>query len=227
MKKKAVQPERWSVPRLWSGATVAVLASGAGMTKHAADMIAIAGIPAIAINETWRMAPWAQMLYAADIEWWAHPDNTAKRDFVGLKVSCMPVGGGVHQLRNSGIEGFDEDPGAVRTGGNSGYQALHIAVHAGAARVLLCGFNLGGERWHGKHKAPLRDAEPEHYAKWGRRFDTLAPLLAERGVDVVNCTPGSALKCFRSADLRDELRRLGAADSASVIPPLQKSPAAT
>lgn len=208
-KKPRTIDHRWSVPRLWPGATVAVLASGPGMSRSVADLVRAAGLPAIAINETWRLAPWASMLYAADTEWWLAPHNTALRDYDGIKVSCMPVPG-VHMLRNSGTEGFDPDPGAVRTGGNSGYQALHVAVHAGASRVLLCGFNMDpgdARHWHGKHPAPLRETPREMYARWIDRFDRLAPLLLARGVDVINCTPDSALRCFRKADLKDELAK--------------------
>ena len=198
---------KWTVPRMWEGQTAAVLASGPSMSQEVCDQVRAAGIPTIAINETWRLAPWATMLYAADPEWWLHPSNCALQLFGGLKVSCMPVRG-VRQLRNTGTEGFDPDPGAVRTGGNSGYQAIHVAAHAGAARVLLCGFDMqGADHWHGKHPAPLRETAPELYVRWLKRFDTLAPVLADRGVDVVNCTPHSALRCFRMGDLETELAK--------------------
>lgn len=204
-----MSPMQWTVPRMWEGQTIAVLASGPSMSQEVCDLVhRTPGVQAIAINETWRLAPWATMLYAADPEWWTFHGNRALREFRGLKVSCMPVNG-VLQLRNSGTEGFDPDPSAVRTGGNSGYQALHIAAHAGAARVLLCGFDMrgGADHWHGRHPHPLKQTDDEQFARWIRRFGTLAPVLAKRGVDVVNCTPGSALQCFRMGVLEDELAR--------------------
>jgi hypothetical protein len=197
----------WSVPKLWPGGTVAVMASGPGMTQKVADEVYAAGVPAIVVNSTYRLAPWAQMLYAADPEWWLYESNRTALKFPGLRVSCQPVAG-VHQLRNSGIHGFDPDPACVRTGGNSGYQALHVAAHAGAARVLLCGFDMqetrGEAHWHGKHPHGLRNTPAETYARWRDRFAAMAPILAERGVDVVTVTP-SALTCFRSGDLQTEL----------------------
>lgn len=209
---------KWTVPRLWEGQTVAILASGPSMSQEVCDRVRAAGVPAIAINETWRLAPWAAMLYAADPEWWNFPGNRALREFCGLKVSCMPVSG-VMQLRNSGTEGFDQDPSAVRTGGNSGYQAIHVAVHAGAARVLLCGFDMrgGAEHWHGRHPHPLKQTDEEQFDRWIRRFGTLAAALRGR-VDIANCTPGSALQCFRMGVLEDELART---EPASAEPALQ------
>lgn len=194
----------WSVPRMWEGRTVAVLASGESMSQAVADGVKKAGIHAIVINSTFRLAPWANMLYAADTQWWGHPENVDAHEFGGLKVSCQYVHG-VLQLRHTGHSGFDDDAGAVRTGGNSGYQAVHIAVHAGASKVLLFGLDMGGGHWHGEHPAVLERTIPETYERWIGRFGGLAKILEARGVDVVNCSPVSRLKCFRRSTLEKEV----------------------
>lgn len=195
----------WSVPPIWRGDTVAILASGPSMSQPVADRVRAAGLPAIVVNSTFRLAPWADMLYAADAGWWAH--NPDALGFAGLKVSVSPVNG-VCRLRNTGVLGFDPDPTAVRTGGNSGYQAVHIAAQAGAARILLLGFDMTaarGSHWHGDHPAPLRNTEREHYSLWTTHFGLLALELDARGIEVLNCTPGSALTCFSFANIKDVL----------------------
>lgn len=197
----------WRIPRVFEGRTVAVLASGPSMSQRVADLVHVAGVPAIAINSTYRLAPWAWMLYAADTDWWVHPDNAKALQFPGLRVSCQPIKG-VHMLRNAGPEGFSDDPGEVHTLGNSGGQAMQVAIKAGAARVLLCGFDMHasvGSHWHGDHPQGLRNTVPGTYEVWIRRMANIAPLIAARGVDVVNCTPGSALTGYRKAKLEDEL----------------------
>lgn len=194
----------WSIPPMWAGATVAVLASGPSMSQAVASQVRAAGIPAIVINTTHRLAPWAAMLYAADVEWWHHPSNADARSFAGLRVSCQPVGAGVLQLRNVGAVGYVDLPDCVHTLGNSGGQALQIAIKAGAARVLLCGFDMHGGHWHGAHPVGLRDTAPENYVTWVSRFEQVAPLLRARA-DIVNVTPGSALTCFRMSTLEREL----------------------
>ena len=192
----------WSVPRLWPARTVAILASGPGMSQAVADQVRAAGIPAIAVNDTYRLAPWASMLYAADETWWAaHP---AALGFAGLKVSCGIVNG-VHRLNNTGVTGFDPDPTCIRTGSNSGYQAVHIAVHAGATRILLCGFNMQGDHWFGRHPAGLANTGPALFEKFRRHFSMLSMLLDSMGVEVVNCTPSSALTCFPQQTLEQAL----------------------
>lgn len=177
------------------------------MSKAVADRAR--EVPCIVINSTFLLAPWADMLYAADFAWWRH--NTDAARFAGFKVSIeerkgsAPPAPGVRLLTNSGVIGMDSDPSKLRTGGNSGYQAIQIAAHAGAARILLCGFDMHGTNWHGKHAEPLVSTTPETYAKWVSRFRWLASELAARSIDVVNCTPGSALTCFRFMEFDDAL----------------------
>jgi len=36
-------------------------------------------------------------------------------------------------------------------------------------------------------------------------FPTLQPALTERGIEVINCTPGSALTCFPMGNLDEVL----------------------
>lgn len=193
---------RWSIPRLWHGDTVAILASGPSMSQAVADRVRAAGICAIAINNTYRLAPWADVLYAADRDWWNHTPDAAS--FAGVKISCERVPA-AHCLHNAGGTGYSDEPWMVHTYGNSGAQAIQVAAKAGAGRILLCGMDMRVGHWHGDHKYPLRNAEPEHYVKRAKRMDELAGHLDQRGVDVLNCTPGSALTCWPMVDLEEVL----------------------
>lgn len=207
----------WSVPRMWPGDTCAVLASGSSMTQEVADTVRAAGIRAIAVNTTFQLAPWADLLYAADETWWKvwwrNREGNAS-DFPGLKVMCTPLAmptmcapfPGIRVLKSTGRDGFDEDPANVRTGGNSGYQAIHVATHAGCSRILLCGFDMHGGHWHGRHPEPLRE-HGNDYSAWFPLFAKLWTELQQRGIEVLNCTSRSALKCFPMADLKDALAR--------------------
>ena len=202
----------WSVPRMWEGRTVAVLASGPSMSQSIADDILLSELPTVVVNTTFRLAPWADVLYAADQGWWLRYAKELT-EFKGLRVSCTPASPriGAHLLTNTGKVGFDPDPSCIRTGGNSGYAALHLAVHAGAARILLCGFNMSGEgHWHGRHPDPLRNAGTGIYARWLLHFQGLAVALKERNVEVLNCTPGSALTMWPHVSLEEALEALPA-----------------
>lgn len=193
----------WTVPAMWAGRVVLVLATGPslpGLLKQLPK--GRSGAASVAVNDAFRLAPWADMLYGADPVWWRHHAPDALK-FAGLKAtandSCEFRA--VRCLRPSGAEGFDPDPACIRTGGNSGYQAVHVAIHAGAARIVLLGFDMRGDHYFGRHAEPLSNTDAATYARWTERFDA----LNNRGADIVNCTPGSALTCFRRSELRREL----------------------
>lgn len=182
------------------------------MTPAVAASVRKSGACSVVINNTFQLAPWADMLYAADSAWWAHHAQTALR-FAGLKVTAhdaVPYRQ-VLSLRNADRgqdkSGYEPDPSAVRTNGNGGATGVHIAAHAGAARILLCGFNMhgDGEHWHGRHPAPLRSTGEHTYRKWVRWFAHLASDLQARGIELLNCTPGGALTCCPYVELEEAL----------------------
>lgn len=129
----------------------------------------------------------------------------ALRDFRGLKVS-QDAGGceefGLHRVtlarddRGNIAHAIQAEPGTIGGGGNSGFQALNLAIQFGARRILLLGYDMHGGHWHGDHPAGMAQPKDDTMARWRRAFQANAPLIAAMGVEVINCTPGSALTCF-------------------------------
>ena len=91
----------------------------------------------------------------------------------------------------------------IREGGNSGYQAINLAFHFGAARIVLLGFDMqrtGGQmHWFGNHPGKLHVPSP--YKDWVLRFNQLAADLRDAGVEVLNCSRETALECFERVPL--------------------------
>lgn len=92
-------------------------------------------------------------------------------------------------------------PHMIRQGGNSGFQALGLALVFGAARVILLGYDMqltgGATHWHGDHVNlgnPLRDRMP----KWCKGF---AALALATDAEIINATRETALTCFRRGSL--------------------------
>jgi hypothetical protein len=111
-------------------------------------------------------------------------------------------------LRNTGIEGFNPDPDALRTGMNGGYQALHLVAHLGAKRVILVGFDNQGPHWFGEHPQPVQKSMPPAYGLRLGFFRALGVILAGRGIEIVNASAHSALDAFQQVDLQGELDSL-------------------
>lgn len=104
--------------------------------------------------------------------------------------------------------GLSTDPTVLHIGGNSGYQAVNLAVLGGANRILLAGYDMkmgpGGKRhWHGDHPAALSQFHAASLERWRAAFPSMLPDLQRLGVEVINCTPGSAIECFPFAKLED------------------------
>lgn len=106
------------------------------------------------------------------------------------------------------VNGLETDPGYLATGRNGAYQAVNFAIHTGASRIILLGVDCrdgkNGPHWHGKHSGALRNPDKSTYGSWIAAWNTMPPALP-RGVEVVNCSPGSAVECFPQARLQEVL----------------------
>lgn len=202
-----------TVPRCWPGETVTILGGGPSLTP--VDVAAVRGqTRVIALNNAYQLAPWADVLYACDQKWWTWHQGVPS--FTGPKFSIAasdPVTWpDVQVLQNTGVLGLERQPTGLRTGYHSGYQAMNLAVHLGAARILLLGYDLkvggaGRTHWHGDHP----DRQPSPYAAMLEAFPSIVAPLQDVGVEVINCSPGSALRCFPCQPLAEALPRAVAA----------------
>lgn len=197
------------VPRLWPGHTIVCVAGGPSLTP---DDVAYCRnrAPVLVINDAYRLAPWADVLYAADASWWRK--HRGAPSFTGLKYSVQLDAAdfpGVQILANTGDQGLEVQPWGLRTGRNSGYQAMNLAVHLGAARIVLLGYDMGhdaGEpsHWFGEHPAPLNRHSP--YSTFRAAFETLVAPLQQCGVTVLNATRRTFLTCFPCGSLEEAMR---------------------
>jgi hypothetical protein len=197
-----------SVPRLWAGSTVVCLATGRSLTS--ADVSYVQGkARVIAISDAYQLAPWADVLYACDSKWWHWHKRKGAWEFPGMKFGCMHKNAthapdhpaGVVVLRSTGRTGLETDPRYVRDGGNSGYQAIHVAVHLGASRIVLLGYDMHGSHFFGSHQDHSRPS----FGSCLAAFATLVEPLRAAGVEVVNCTRKTALEAFPRLSLEEAL----------------------
>ena len=201
----------WSAPPVWKGETFTIL--GCGPSLNIDDVMTCSEITrVIAINSSFRMAPFADVLYAGDGHFWdQYPDAM---NFTGIRVGMaydMHAGKYYPNIQDkdpamikmmgcsgeTGLELYDRR--ALRMGRNGGFQAINLAVHLGAKRIILLGYDMqlvdGVNHWpgaepRGKHQPP------EPFDLFIPAFDTMVDDLAAQNIEVINCTPGSALETF-------------------------------
>lgn len=168
--------------------TFAVLATGPSLTADQVEAVrGRCGV--VAVSDAYRMAPWANALVSQDLSWWRHHKDAV--GFAGRKFS------GAVREPIAGVE-MVEVNGCITTGTNSGLLACHVAVSKlGATRLLLLGLDLHGTHFFGKHPEPLKNTRPERFEVMRRQF----AQWSHKGVEIINCTPGSSLTCFPMGDL--------------------------
>jgi hypothetical protein len=131
------------------------------------------------IGNAFELVDSAEFLVSADRGWWLkHP---AAIEFKAAHYCNAP---GVPDVVNVSV-----DPGM-----NSGLIGLIVAVRKGATQIRLYGFDMHGSHFFGQYENGLRnttgirrEAFHEQYAEWAG---------ANRHIEILNCTPGSALTCF-------------------------------
>jgi hypothetical protein len=120
-----------SVPRWWPDETVVCVGSGPSLTAE--DLTYCVGrAKIIAVKDVVRLVPTADALYACGADrsqWWQRygPDL---QWFTGLRYTLDPAADPwAEVLEATGPEGLETDPTGLRTGHNSGYQAMASNPH--------------------------------------------------------------------------------------------------
>lgn len=192
-----------------------VLASGPSLVKE--DVAAVlrwrlsnGRRRVIVVNTTFRMAPWADILYAADLPWWDTYHEEVEQRFEGQCWSQTEIACRTYRLayiRGERRPGLSRQRGVIHQGSNSGYQAIGLAYELGAQRIVLLGFDMqrtnGQTHWHGEHPGALNVPSP--YDTWIGNFVKLAEDLRAAEVEVINATRETALPCFKRAMLEEAL----------------------
>jgi hypothetical protein len=197
------------VPRLWPGSTIVCIGLGPSLTAEDVELCR-GRARVIAIKTAIELAPWADVLYSGEIRWWKHygPSLT----FQGLRYGIEPAASPwATVLKNTGFSGLEREPFGLRTGLNSGYQAINLAVHLGAARIVLLGYDMqdDGTRRHFFGQHPW--ASSSLLARFKPMFDGIVQPLKDAGVEILNASRRTALTCFPRMPIEDALREAVAA----------------
>jgi len=196
------------VPRLWPGETVVCLGSGPSLTQD--DVNACRGrARVLAIKNTVTLAPWADVVYGSGSDaggrtWWSREGPALPFD--GLRYTLDPQARHWASVLQMGPEtGLSADPSRLALGRHSGYQAINLAVHLGAARIVLLGYDLqptgGQDHYFGAHPHGI----PVPFDLFHRHFPSIVEPLRAAGVEVVNASRVTALTLFPRMSITEAL----------------------
>jgi len=126
----------------------------------------------------------------------------------------------INYIEGIWADGLSTDPNKIHYHHGSNPQLVNIAYHYGVKKMLLVGWDM---RYPGKignqfytEKRHFHDENPltiKHYPQTGsngeftgliKEMETIKPK--DYGIDIVNCTPNSAMTCFPMMDLADAIK---------------------
>ena len=149
----------------------------------------------ITVNTTFRAAPWADAMYAANPQWWAQFGKEVDDTFFGDKYH-HPRSPAFHPSAKAAPEG--------PTYSCSGAAAITLAANLGATKIILVGYDAqktgGRSHWHEDYD---RMPNAENIPAWAYGF-----LLARRDyldLDILNCSRQTALNMFPTPPLETAL----------------------
>lgn len=197
---------------------VVVVAGGPSLTLSQVRTVGMARSQdkcrVIAVNDAVYPCWFADIVYAGDSRWWDR--HAGLSHYPGLKIAIQRTKfGDVRSLENTGIAGYDPEEGCIRSGSNSGYQAVHLAAKMRARRILLLGFDYSGDKrkgtgtrdhWFGRHAGNM-DVNSDT-VNLRQLFRGLTDEIVDLGIEIINCSPKSTIQWLPSSTIEYEFRNV-------------------
>lgn len=226
----------WKVPKIWDGGDCYILGGGPSLTKQfgipeetvqavksgVADPSAYSPYMeflhnkhVIGINIAFRIGNWIDMLYFGDKSFYTRFKHEIQR-FPNLKVTCrlsldqpFPNIKNLRRLATSQTFGLTTKPDSVRWNSNSGGSGINVAVHTGAKRIFLFGYDMQSTgrqtHWHSMYAGQNSNRNP--YKTHSKCFPMIARDAKKLGIEIINVNPDSKISCFPKMEL-SEVKKL-------------------
>lgn len=200
----------------WYRDTAVVVGNGPSMLSFPTAELDRPRVRVLVANGGYKLFPTADVLMCTDRRWLAanqHLLGEYKGPMIIVtqpKVVTQPDPR-MKLLRRRFIGDARTDPFARRDtlyeGWNSTSTSISCAVLRGARRIILVGVDLapgpnGRRRTYDDSKDNLRNAEMR-YARQVNHLTAQAMWVLRKGVQVINCSPRSGLRCYPYADWKD------------------------
>lgn len=173
----------------------------------------------IGINVAYKIGPWIDMVFFGDNRFFLYHKKELAL-FPGLKVTSHAKAGSLSWVKHLGKErrkgrGISPNPKTICWNGNSGAAAISVAANTGAKRIFLLGFDMklddrNRQHWHNlyvnmmpKHKAKRPNKVRLPFARHLIGFRFIAQDAKERGIEIINVCPNSAIVEFPKVSLKE------------------------
>lgn len=229
----------WRVPRFWDGSDVWILGGGPSVSKqfgiperiiqnvlertsppsvYSPYMEFLHDKHVIGINVAYLLGDWIDIVFFGDKHFFLEHQN-GLAEYKGMKVSCTPEMRGYNWVKylerdTKHGRGISPNPMKVSWNGNSGAAAISLAVHAGARRIFLLGFDMTlstakRQHWHDVYKrGTISDPKKLRGLPFDRHlrgFENIHKDAKTLGIPIINVCPESAITQFPKMSLQEAI----------------------
>ena len=197
---------------------VVILAGGPSLTLSQVRIVGMARSQdlcrVIAVNDAVYPCWFADVLYAGDERW--HRRHGELKRYPGMKLAIQKTQfSDVRVMENAGPDYVGDEGLKLGHWKNSGAQAVHLAARLYAKRIFLLGFDYSGSKaektgtrdhWFGYHKDKdgIRLDINSDVDEIKRLFRILTDHIQSRGVEIINCSPGSTIDWLPKSTIESE-----------------------
>lgn len=200
--------------------TAIIVGTGPSLTPEVIQTIKGSGLPLFGCNNAFKLG--LDVHLACNWQWWDTYWNEIKDDpcekWTPRKESAEKYG--INYIEERWEPGLSKDRSYICAHHGSGPQIVNIAYNYGVKRMILVGWDM---RYPGKRtdreyteKRHYFGEYPQNLQHWPRtgpngeltglikEMETIKP--EDYGIEIINCTPGSAMKCFPYQSLSECLK---------------------
>lgn len=226
----------WQVPKIWNGGDVWILGGGPSVTEQfeipenvVKEVKAGLSPPSIysnymgflhdkhviGINVAYLIGDWIDIVFFGDNPFYLEHQK-GLRNFPNLVVSCASNISNVDWIKYTPTDGnnprgISPYQSKVSWNQNSGSAAISLAVHLGAKRIFLLGFDMkrvdNSQHWHTLYKQKRENPRKRNpasgpFERHLRGFPQIDRDAKQLGVKIYNVCPDSAIKEFPKLTLK-------------------------
>jgi hypothetical protein len=173
----------------------------------------------IAVNTSFQLGSWIDVMMFGDLPYFE--DNKKKlRSFTGLKIACVAIftdsqfeGENIRYLQREKRSGLSLKNNTIFWCKNTGAAAINLATLSGAKRIFLLGFDMkllaGEQHFHNQYDKTKKVYKPNEngmpFTEHLKGFPAIAKDAEKLGIEIINVSPESEIKCFKKMTLKEAL----------------------
>jgi hypothetical protein len=212
------------IPRKFEGDTAIVCGTGPSITLEIIDQVNGSGCRVFGANRAWEIFN-CDVVHGCNYQFWDHYWPQIKDQQFDKWTTRPELEGkypGLNYIEERWEDGLSKEQHWISAHHGTGPQLVNIAYLYGCTRLLLVGWDM---RYLGKTgpqtytRRRYLDEDPltlNHWPRTGpngeqtgliKEMETIHP--EDYGIEIINCTPDSAMTCFPMGDLGDEMVSTG------------------